>query len=131
MGILLVAAVALVDPDGRVLIAKRPEGKALAGLWEFPGGKIDPDESHHAALKRELREELDADIEVGELTFATTHPYLDRNVALYFYRCTLLGSARPLLGQEMRWVARPELPLLDFPPADAQLIDRLARSDVR
>jgi 8-oxo-dGTP diphosphatase len=127
----LVVACALIDADKRVLLAQRPEGKALAGLWEFPGGKIDPDESHHAALKRELREELDADIEVGELTFATTHPYPDRNVALYFYRCTLRGSARPLLGQEMRWVARPELPLLDFPPADAQLIERLTKLDVR
>jgi 8-oxo-dGTP diphosphatase len=129
MNITVVAAV--IERNERFLVTRRPTGVHLAGLWEFPGGKIDPDESHHAALKRELREELDADIEVGELTFATTHPYLDRNVALYFYRCTLLGSARPLLGQEMRWVARPELPLLDFPPADAQLIDRLARSDVR
>ena len=129
MNITVVAAV--IERDERFLVTRRPTGVHLAGLWKFPGGKIDPDESHHAALKRELREELDADIEVGELTFATTHPYPDRNVALYFYRCTLLGSARPLLGQEMGWVARPELPVLDFPPADAQLIDRLARSDVR
>jgi mutator protein MutT len=129
MNITVVAAV--IERDERFLVTRRPTGVHLAGLWEFPGGKIDPDESHHAALKRELREELDADIEVGELTFATTHPYPDRNVALYFYRCTLRGSARPLLGQEMRWVARPELPLLDFPPADAQLIERLAKLDVR
>jgi mutator protein MutT len=129
MNITVVAAV--IERDERFLVTRRPTGVHLAGLWEFPGGKIDPDESHHAALKRELREELDADIEVGELTFATTHPYPDRNVALYFYRCTLRGSARPLLGQEMRWVARPELPLLDFPPADAQLIERLTKLDVR
>ena len=129
MNITVVAAV--IERDERFLVTRRPTGAHLAGLWEFPRGKILPPERHHAALKRELREELDADIEVGELTFATTHPYPDRNVALYFYHCTLLGSARPLLGQEMRWVARPELPLLDFPLADAQLIDRLARSDVR
>jgi 8-oxo-dGTP diphosphatase len=129
MNITVVAAV--IERDERFLVTRRPTGVHLAGLWEFPGGKIDPDESHHAALKRELREELDAEIEVGELTFATTHPYPDRNVALYFYRCTLRGSARPLLGQEMRWVARPELPLLDFPPADAQLIERLTKLDVR
>jgi mutator protein MutT len=122
---------AVIERDERFLVTRRPTGVHLAGLWEFPGGKIDPDESHHAALKRELREELDADIEVGELTFATTHAYPDRTVALYFYRCTLLGSPRPLLGQEMRWVARPELPLLGFPLADAQLIDRLTKSDVR
>ena len=129
MNITVVAAV--IERDERFLVTRRPTGVHLAGLWEFPGGKIDPDESHHAALKRELREELDADIEIGELTFATTHAYPDRSVALYFYRCTLLGSPRPLLGQEMRWVARPELPLLGFPPADAQLIDRLTKSDVR
>ena len=129
MNITVVAAV--IERDERFLVTRRPTGVHLAGLWEFPGGKIDHDESHDAALKRELREELDADIEVGELTFATTHPYPDRNVALYFYRCTLLGSARPLLGQEIRWVARPELPLLDFPPADAQLIERLTKLDVR
>jgi mutator protein MutT len=129
MNIIVVAAV--IERDERFLVTRRPTGVHLAGLWEFPGGKIDPDESHHAALKRELREELDADIEVGELTFATTHAYPDRNVALYFYRCTLLGSPRPLLGQEMRWVARPELPLLGFPPADKQLIERLTKSGFR
>jgi mutator protein MutT len=129
MNITVVAAV--IERDERFLVTRRPTGVHLEGLWEFPGGKIDPDESHHAALKRELREELDADIEVGELTFATTHAYPDRDVALYFYRCRLLGSPRPLLGQEMRWVGRPELPLLGFPPADAQLIERLTKSDVR
>jgi mutator protein MutT len=129
MNITVVAAV--IERDERFLVTRRPKGVHLADLWEFPGGKIDPDESHQAALRRELREELDADIEVGELTFATTHAYPDRNVALYFYRCTLLGSARPLLGQEMRWVTRPELPQLGFPPADEQLIERLTKSDVR
>jgi 8-oxo-dGTP diphosphatase len=129
MNITVVAAV--VEQEERFLVTRRPTGVHLAGLWEFPGGKIDSDESHHAALKREIREELDADVEVGELTFATTHAYPDRTVALYFYRCTLLGSPRPLLGQEMQWVARVELPLLGFPPADAQLIVRLTKSDVR
>jgi 8-oxo-dGTP diphosphatase len=129
MNITVVAAV--IERDERFLVTRRPTGVHLEGLWEFPGGKIDPDESHHAALKRELREELDADIEVGELTFATTHAYPDRNVALYFYRCALLGSPRPLLGQEMRWVARPELHLLGFPPADAELIERLTKSEFR
>jgi 8-oxo-dGTP diphosphatase len=129
MNITVVAAV--IEQEERFLVTRRPTGVHLAGLWEFPGGKIDPDESHHAALIREIREELDADVEVGELTFATTHAYPDRTVALYFYRCTLLGSPRPLLGQEMQWVARVELPLLGFPPADAQLIERLTKSVVR
>ena len=129
MNITVVAAV--IEREERFLVTRRPTGVHLAGLWEFPGGKIDPDESHHAALKREIREELDADVEVGELTFATTHAYPDRTVALYFYRCTLLGSPRPLLGQEMQWAARLELPLLGFPPADAQLIERLTKAGVR
>jgi mutator protein MutT len=129
MNITVVAAV--IEQEERFLVTRRPTGVHLAGLWEFPGGKIDPDESHHAALKREIREELDADVEVGELTFATTHAYPDRTVALYFYRCTLLGSPRPLLGQEMQWVARQELTLLGFPPADGQLIERLTKSGVR
>jgi mutator protein MutT len=129
MNITVVAAV--IEQEERFLVTRRPTGVHLAGLWEFPGGKIDPDESHHAALKREIREELDADVEVGELTFATTHAYPDRTGALYFYRCTLLGSPRPLLGQEMQWVARQELTLLGFPPADGQLIERLTKSGVR
>jgi 8-oxo-dGTP diphosphatase len=129
MNITVVAAV--IEREERFLVTRRPTGVHLAGLWEFPGGKIDPDESHHAALKREIREELDADVEVGQLTFATTHAYPDRTITLYFYRCALLGSPHPLLGQEMRWVARPELPLLGFPPADAQLIERLTKSGVR
>ena len=129
MNITVVAAV--IEQEERFLVTRRPTGVHLAGLWEFPGGKIDRDESHHAALKREIREELDADVEVGELTFATTHAYPDRTVALYFYRCTLLGSPRPLLGQEMQWAARLELPLLGFPPADAQLIERLTKAGVR
>lgn len=129
MNVTVVAAV--IEREERFLVTRRPTGVHLAGLWEFPGGKIDPDESHHAALKREIREELDADVEVGELAFATTHAYPDRTIALYFYRCTLVGEPRPLLGQEMRWVARSELPLLGFPPADAELIERLTKSGVR
>ena len=98
-------------------------------MWEFPGGKIDADESHPSALKREIREELDVDIEVGELTFHTIHAYPEVTVALYFYRCTLLGTPRPLLGQEMRWVPRQELAALGFPAADRELIDLLTSAD--
>jgi A/G-specific adenine glycosylase len=99
----------------------------LAGLWEFPGGKIDPDEEHTDALKREIREELDADVAVGELVLHAVHAYDDRTIGLYFYRCTLSGVPHPLLGQEMRWVAREELPALGFPPADKALIELLTR----
>jgi mutator protein MutT len=108
-------------------VTRRPPGVHLAGMWEFPGGKIDPDESHVAALRRELREELGVDADVGELVHETTHAYADLTVALYFYRCRLVGEPRPLLGQEMRWVPREELPSLGFPAADAELIDLLQR----
>ena len=129
MTIMVVAAV--VEQDHHFLVTQRQPGVHLAGMWEFPGGKIAPDESHDAALKRELREELEVGIEVGELIFETTHVYPDRTVALYFYRCRLTGSPRPSLGQEMRWVSRNDLPSLCFPPADAELIERLVKSDVR
>jgi 8-oxo-dGTP diphosphatase len=122
---------AVVEEHHRFLVTRRPPGVHLAGLWEFPGGKIDQEESHDAALRRELREELGIDAEIGVLVYETTHAYPERTVALYFYRCRLLGEPRPLLGQEMRWVPRAELPSLGFPPADAELIERLVRSDDR
>jgi mutator protein MutT len=122
---------AVIEQDGRFLVTRRIPGVHLAGMWEFPGGKIDPDEAHDIALRRELREELDVDITVEDLVLHTTHTYPERTVALFFYKCALRGNPRPLLGQEMRWVPRDELPLLGFPPADAELIDRLLKSDVR
>lgn len=122
---------AVIEQDGRFLVTQRLPGVHLAGMWEFPGGKIDPDEAHDSALRRELREELDVDINVEGLLHHTTHSYPERTVALFFYRCALRGTPRPQLGQEMRWVPREELPLLGFPPADAELIDRLVKSGVR
>ncbi len=126
MNIAVVAAVIL--DGGRFLLTRRLEGVHLAGLWEFPGGKIGPGETHAAALKRELREELDADVAVGDLVLETTHAYPDRTVTLHFYWCELIGTPRPLLGQQMRWVPREELPALGFPPADEELIRMLAGS---
>jgi 8-oxo-dGTP diphosphatase len=122
---------AVIENDGRFLLTRRQPGVHLAGMWEFPGGKIDEGESHEHALRREIREELEADIEVGSLVFEITHEYPERTIALYFYECTLVGEPRPLLGQEMRWVARQELRSLGFPPADAELITRLTESGVR
>jgi len=122
---------AVVERNGAFLVTRRQEGVHLAGMWEFPGGKIDPSESHADALRREMREELDTDVEVRDLVFSTTHAYDDRTIALFFYQCRLLGTPRPLLGQEMRWVERAELPILGFPPADEQLIRRLMESDAR
>jgi mutator protein MutT len=96
-------------------------------LWEFPGGKIGPAESHAHALRREMREELGTDVDVHDLVFHTTHAYPDRTVALFFYSCVLQQTPRPRLGQEMRWVKRSELATLGFPPADEELIRLLVQ----
>jgi len=122
----LVVVAAVIEENDAFLVTRRQHGVHLAGLWEFPGGKVDPRESHADALRREIREELDADVTVGSLLLHTSHDYPDRTVALYFYVCALLGTPRPVLGQEMRWVARAELPSLGFPPADEELIRRIA-----
>jgi 8-oxo-dGTP diphosphatase len=122
---------AVIEVDGEFLVTRRLEGAHMAGLWEFPGGKIDQGETHEQALTRELLEELDAAVEVGALLFEVTHAYPDRTVALHFYRCALKGIPRPLLGQEMRWVARSDLRGLGFPPADEELVRRLSESDGR
>ena len=127
----MIVVAAVIEEDNRFLITRRQPGVHLAGMWEFPGGKIDPAETHAAALDREIKEELDTGVAVGELVFKTTHAYSDRTVALYFYRCTLVGTPRPLLGQEMRWVPRDELASLGFPPADEALITLLLESDAR
>jgi mutator protein MutT len=124
----VVVVAAVIEQDGRFLVTRRQAGVHLAGIWEFPGGKIDADETHTDALRRELREELDVDVTVGGLLLATTHPYPDTTVTLYFYRCTLEGRARPMLGQEMRWVDRDELRTLGFPPADEDLIRLLTQT---
>jgi mutator protein MutT len=118
----IVVVAAVIEDHDAFLVTRRPDGVHLAGLWEFPGGKIDPSESHADALRREMREELDTDVDVGDLVFETTHAYPDRTVALFFYRCVLRQPPQPLLGQEMRWVKRSELAALAFPPADEELI---------
>lgn len=125
---MIAVVAAVIEDDDRFLLTRRPDGVHLAGMWEFPGGKIDPAESHADALRREMREELDADVAVHDLLFEIVHPYEDRTVALYFYRCTLLDAPRPLLGQEMRWVPRRDLPSLGLPAADEALIRLLTAS---
>ena len=121
-----VVVAAVIEEQDAFFVTRRQPGVPLEGLWEFPGGKIDPAETHEEALRREIREELDVDVDVHDLLFDITHDYPDRTVALYFYRCSLRGTPRPLLGQEMRWVAREALSTLNFPPADEGLIRQLA-----
>ncbi len=121
-GIVIVVVAAVIEQGGSFLVTRRLEGTHLAGMWEFPGGKIASGETHAQALIREIREELAADVDVGPLVFETEHAYTDRSISLYFYWCSLQGEPKPLLGQQMKWVPRAELDALEFPPADADLI---------
>ena len=124
----IVVTAAVIEIDGRFLVTRRPKGVHLEGFWEFPGGKCDRDEPLKACLERELREELDVASRVGDELFTTTHGYADRSVELHFFRCELLGEPRAALGQEMQWVRREDLATLEFPPADAELIEMLTGS---
>ena len=124
----VVVVAAVIEQHDRFLVTRRQQGVHLAGMWEFPGGKIDASETHVEALRREMLEELDTDVLVHELLFDTRHAYADRTIELYFYRCTLTGTPRPLLGQDMQWVPRSQLDALGFPAADAELIRRLTSS---
>jgi 8-oxo-dGTP diphosphatase len=124
----LVAAVALVDVDGRVLIARRPEGKPMAGLWEFPGGKVHDGETPEAALIRELVEELGIDAEescLAPLTFAS-HTYETFHLLMPLYVCRVWqGTPRPREGQTLKWVRPMQLRDYPMPPADVPLVAML------
>ena len=127
----IVVVAAVIEQNDSFLLTRRLEGTHLAGFWEFPGGKIARGESHAEALRREIREELDSDVDVGPLVFEIEHDYTDRSISLHFYKCSLQGVPRPLLGQQMRWVPRAELRVLEFPPADAELIRLLTEPQSR
>lgn len=128
MKLLLVAAVALIDADFRVLIAQRPEGKMLAGLWEFPGGKVEESERPEAALIRELREELGITVEkacLAPLTFAS-FAYPEFHLLMPLYVCRRWkGFVQPHEHQAVKWVRPKELRDYPMPPADAPLIPAL------
>jgi len=123
--ILTVVACALVDADGRVLLAQRPKGKSMAGLWEFPGGKIHEGESPEAALIREMHEELGVDIKarcLAPLTFAS-HAYESFHLLMPLYVCRRWdGTATPREGQALAWVRPARLRDYPMPPADEPLI---------
>lgn len=123
--LLLVVAVALVDADGRVLLAQRPEGKQLAGLWEFPGGKVEASERPEASLIRELKEELGIAVEepcLAPLTFAS-HAYDEMHLLMPLFICRRWeGIPQPLEGQGLKWVRPGRLREMPMPPADAPLI---------
>jgi len=123
--LVLVSAVALVDSDGRVLLAQRPPGKSLAGLWEFPGGKVEPGETPEAALIRELHEELGIDTEescLAPLTFAS-HSYPDFHLLMPLFACRRWrGTPEAREGQVLKWVRAGALREYPMPPADIPLI---------
>lgn len=125
MKVVLVSAVALIDPDGRVLLAQRPEGKPMAGLWEFPGGKVEAGETPEAALIRELHEELGIDTWkscLAPLTFAS-HAYDDFHLLMPLFACRRWqGTPRPREGQRLAWVRATDLRDYQMPPADVPLI---------
>ena len=125
MKTVLVSAVALVDPDGRVLIAQRPEGKSMAGLWEFPGGKVEVGETPEAALIRELHEELGIDTWascLAPLTFAS-HTYDDFHLLMPLFACRKWdGTPIAQEGQTLKWVFARDLRGYPMPPADIPLI---------
>jgi len=121
-----VVTAAVVVRDGRVLVTRRLEGSHMGGLWEFPGGKCEPGEAPDVCLARELLEELGAAAVVHDEVYRTTYAYDDRVLDLRFFRCDLATEPRALLGQDIRWVPRRELETLEFPPADAELVARLA-----
>ncbi len=125
MKTLLVSAVALIDADGRVLLAQRPEGKSLAGLWEFPGGKVEAGETPEVALIRELKEELGIDTWsscLAPLTFAS-HSYPDFHLLMPLFACRRWqGIAQGREGQRLAWVKPTALREYPMPPADLPLI---------
>ncbi|WP_375687804.1 8-oxo-dGTP diphosphatase MutT [Pseudooceanicola sp. LIPI14-2-Ac024] len=125
MKVVLVSAVALIDVDGRILLTQRPEGKSMAGLWEFPGGKVEPGETPEAALIRELHEELGIETWqscLAPLTFAS-HSYDDFHLLMPLFACRRWdGTPQGREGQALKWVRSNELSNHPMPPADVPLI---------
>jgi 8-oxo-dGTP diphosphatase len=129
-GLLLVVAVALVDGEGRVLVQQRPPGKPMAGLWEFPGGKVEPGEVPEAALVRELAEELGIEVATGALVpiaFAS-EGLGERHLLLLLYVAReWAGTPEPRHASTLQWVRPAEMRMLAMPPADVPLVDALER----
>ncbi len=122
----VIVTAAVVERGGRFLVARRLAGTHLEGMWEFPGGKCQPGETAEACLEREILEELGVGIRIGPMILETTHDYAERTIELWFFTGELLGEPRPMLGQELQWVRREDLAALDVPPADEELVRRLA-----
>ena len=121
---------ALIFRNGMLLITQRPAKAHLGGLWEFPGGKREPDETFEQCLVREIREELGIEVEVGELLEEISHAYPEKTVQLKFFICKLIsGKLRPLDCAAFKWVEKAELADFEFPAADARLLEKLRAYD--
>jgi mutator protein MutT len=120
---------AVIRRDGKILITQRPDHVHLAGVWEFPGGKVEAGESFEVALMREIREELGIKIRVNDEFFTVLHHYPDKSVRLHFFNCMIIeGEPAPLDVADLRWVIPTDLSQFEFPPADADLIAKLRLS---
>jgi len=120
---------AVIRMDGKILITQRLDHVHLAGLWEFPGGKVEAGESLERALVREIREELGIKIRVNDEFFTVEHDYPGKSVRLHFFNCTILDGEPAALGvANLRWVAAADLSQFNFPPADTALIAKLRLS---
>jgi 8-oxo-dGTP diphosphatase len=125
----VLVAAAVIERDGALLAAKRKSGAHLEGHWEFPGGKVEPDESPEECLVRELAEEVGIRVHPRGILEVVFHRYPEKSVLLLFYRCDLLeGEPRALDCAEVRWVPLADLPSLDWAPADVPFVRRLAEA---
>ena len=117
----------IIKHNGKYLITKRFKKSHLGGMWEFPGGKIMTGESDQTALKREFKEEVGIDCNVGDLVYETTYHYPDISINIKFYDCELLsGTPKPIECAEVKWIRRSELSQYEFPPSDIKLIEMLS-----
>jgi 8-oxo-dGTP diphosphatase len=122
----IIVAAAVIIEDGRVLLTRRNEGQHLAGMWEFPGGKLEDGESPEEALVRECREECGIEVGVAEVLDVTHHRYPEKDVLLLFYRCELrAGEVRHLQVADHAWVAPADLGAYALPPADLRVVTRI------
>jgi 8-oxo-dGTP diphosphatase len=116
----------IISRDGYILIARRPAGYHLAGLWEFPGGKLEEGETLFECLEREIKEELDIDVRAQRLFMTVRHEYEKKIVSLHVFECAYLrGDPKGMDGQEIRWVRPSELKGYEFPPPDKVVIELL------
>ena len=124
----IIVAAGIIHQDRHILLTKRPSNVHLADLWEFPGGKVELGESLEAALRRELREELDIEVNVIDELYTTTHHYPEKSVELHFFNCAIVsGKPRAVEVAEFRWVKPSDLHAYEFPEADRELVEKLAR----